>query len=125
MRLIDADELTSELYDIYNLNLENADRLKTSIYLDGFTRAIRVAKSAPTVMQWVSVENALPPPETLVLVYHRAGFFHKGVNETMQITIGSYSNKWHSGFTGNGLLGVTHWMSLPPPPGKQNTFTSE
>ena len=111
MRLVNSDRLLGAL----DATFEGCD----------YTIVANIVKNTPTVMQWVSVENMLPPPETLVLAYHRASYFHEGVNETMKVSIGSYSNKWHSGFTGNGLLGVTHWMPLPPPPGKQNTFTSE
>ena len=110
MRLIDADALKHPLLEF----VESSDLISSH----WISRVVDIICDTPTVMQWVSVENELPPPETLVLVYHRAGFFQKGVNETMQVAIGSYSNKWYSGFTGIGLLGVTHWMPLPPPPGK-------
>ena len=119
MKLIDADALRRELKEIYEANNKDVCDERDVFYCDAIDDAIKKVDSAPTALQWVSVENELPPPETLVLVYHRAGFFHKRVNETMQITIGSYSNKWHSGFTGNGLSGVTHWMPLPPPPDNQ------
>ena len=72
-RLIDADALTSELYDIYNSNLENADRLDTSIYLDGFVRAIKVVNSAPSVMQWVSLDDRLPDDSLVKLVNTKRG----------------------------------------------------
>ena len=73
MRLIDVDALSSELYDIYNANLGSADSPTTAIFLDGFTRAVRVVNSSPTVMQWVSMDDRMPDDSLAKLVYTKRG----------------------------------------------------
>ena len=112
MRLIDADMLTSELYGIYNLNLENADRLETSIYLDGFARAIKTVNSAPTVMQWVSTEDRLPDNPRAVLCWMK----DKGIYLGYYNNLDEYKCFMPWPYIDEDISRATHWMELPKPP---------
>ena len=115
MRLIDADALLYELHDIYESCLDNADRLETSIYLDGLVRAIKTIYPAPTVMQWVSVDTELPP-DGRILIASKGGKVHIG---TVTLTDG---NDMFCSIEYNQqplLHKVAHWMPLPSLPDNQ------
>lgn len=56
--------------------------------------------------EWKSVKDALPQPNTSVLVYIPE---HDGVHEGCMIKDGLWSV-----YSGHGV--ITHWMPMPEPP---------
>lgn len=70
-------------------------------------------------MEWISVSDRLPHPDEFVLVY---------ISSSPEVRIGFYMNEnrvMKKGFweiLQNGyadeIEDVSHWMQLPPPPGK-------
>ena len=115
MRLIDADALLYELYGIYESCLDNADRLETSIYLDGLVRAIKTIYPAPTVTQWIDAEENSPPVNERVIIF---GHDSRTFDERTCIMFLSEAQGWcnEQGYLYVGK--VTHWMPLPEPPTK-------
>ena len=107
MRLIDADALTKEIEDFNckNCNHYNHVRCRACPIDD----AVTYIDEAPTVGEWISVEDRLPdkqPCEYLVV---------NGNNVETAICL---DNRW---ITPRRVTKITHWMPLPEPPEvKQN-----
>ena len=72
---------------------------------DGFFRVN--SQHEGRVMEWISVEDELPPLGEWTLVMPKN---LKYVEKAKMTT----PNTWHSAFT--QLQGITHWMPLPEPP---------
>ena len=101
MRLIDADELI-KVFDRDDANLyESAE--KCTIHGD----VKDIIKIAPTVMQWVSVEEGLPDPWQKVNVFLDNGKI---------LTVHTDGNGRWCDIQGHHNESVTHWMPLPEPP---------
>ena len=79
------------------------------------------------IMRWVSVDDKNTPPLPNRVILVRAKALH--TDEHYITTTGVYhpgSNlKWKTENGSQWYVEVTHWMPLPPPPAKQNTFASE
>ena len=97
MRIIDTDAL---------INCINEN--------DQFQDFLLRIEEAPTVMQWVSVEDELPVRELKVLVLTK--------RDTIPYSFGLAEHKdngrWNLLFGEYGK--VTHWMPLPPPANKSD-----
>jgi hypothetical protein len=104
MRLIDADALVKCVNKIFGLKPDarwsHGDVLNT-------------IDAAPTIGEWISVEDRLPEQSGYVLTCY--GDYHT-------INVFSYSKK-HRAFNAHDCLptaennvDVTHWMPLPEPP---------
>ena len=120
MRLINADALCKELDQMYSDGKSRIDIHRTRnerdiFYANAVKDVIRKVNSAPTVMQWVDVDNEKPKHNTCVLVTNGSYI------EMSRYMYGRFylyeSDETH--------CRVTHWTPLLPPPVKQNTFTSE
>ena len=76
-------------------------------------------------MEWISVDERLPEfahPLTphprhsdWVILATSEGVVTKGMYHDCT-HIGNKFDKWWVDFFGNVMIGVTHWMPLPPPP---------
>ena len=74
---------------------------------------VRVINEAPTLTppnEWVSVEERLPEPTYCVLVYT--------TDYSIEVDALDSDGEWMS-------FEVTHWMSLPAPPDKDNNVLSK
>jgi len=97
MRLIDADRLL-EVYDQIHIGPPGNARI--------------MIMTAPTVMEWVSVEDRMPEEGTWVLVCEKDGCMFIDVRD---------DGEWRIGV--QALAVITHWMPLPEPPGGKDGKT--
>ena len=68
----------------------------------------------PVVMQWVSVDNEKPKINQRVLIVNKASDVFEGM-----LTLSDGEPMWYRPSRINQPLHkFTHWMPLPPPPGK-------
>ena len=112
MRLIDADKLQADIDSLMDWDMFKSDAPNPIDYAD-ITYGIN---QAPTVMQWVSVKDKLPEERTSNLVVTNP--------EKKHIWIAFYcknrfdQQEWR--IDGDCLKTdkISHWMPLPPPPGK-------
>ena len=112
MRLIDADALKLKL-DSY------ADR--DCEYPIDYCDVKLEIKNAPTVMQWVSVEEGLPK-NNVDIVFLVSGIPYAGYRDCHGNFEPYELNEYESPYSSTVKpTEVTHWMPLPPPPGKQQT----
>lgn len=92
MRPIDADALAAKYME------KPPDYYHTSQIVGEIT-------AAPTVDDWISVENRLPEEGTWVLACEKDGFMFIDVRE---------NGEWKIGV--QALAVITHWQPLPKPP---------
>ena len=102
MRLIDADALKEQIenFNCTDCNHYNFVRCRACQIDDALT----YIDDAPTVGEWISVEDRLPdkqPCEYLV------------VNANNVETAICLDNRW---ITPRRVIKITHWMPLPEPP---------
>ena len=113
MRLIDADALIEEISMLVLDHVCLFEQYKADIG--------DKIKNAPTIMQWVSVEDELPDvgASTLFLVsgkYAHTGFLsHHGDFKPYEYEL-SYSHESDVYAEPEKMTNVTHWMPLPEPP---------
>ena len=113
MRLVDADALLDAIASEFKHEAYEGMEYEIS------AKAVaRLANEAPTVMQWVSVEEKLPE-SGCVLVFNCG----MGAMEVAYYGKSGYGSKKEWLLNERELLEVdgfkvTHWMPLPPPPGK-------
>ena len=114
MKIVDVDEL----------GLRKQDRTKYAVpeYADGFNYVVDLIEKAPTIYEWISVEDRLPKPydkdpdwtET-VLFRTIQGHIHSGYRYKAQVETSFSPSYWldeseHLSFEDED---VTHWMQLP------------
>ena len=105
MRLIDADALMARLDKLSDLIFEHCRRGLT------FADVEEVIDNAPTVMEWVSVEEELPQPGKVVLLAFPK---NRGLTEMGYLCD---SRKRLCLIVKNSIAEyATHWMPLPEPP---------
>lgn len=111
MRLIDADELLSELkpitYEMEQNTVTIADM--SNIMRNWVCRQPTV----PTYGQWIRVEEEKPDTGQYVLVNHK-----DGVMQCAQYLISGYDDRelWMLDHYYKEQSEITHWMPLPEPP---------
>lgn len=107
MRLIDADALVDVMTGA--CNIFDAQGLNTT-----FARVlITIADKAPTVGRWISVKDRLPEENLEYLVYATD---EDGERFVTTDHWNKYVQQWYI-FDKGSPTTVTHWMTLPEPPG--------
>ena len=107
MRLIDADALKEQIenFNCKDCNHYNFVRCRACQIDD----AVTYIDEAPTVGEWISVEDKLPEVGKVVLAFGTrsatTGMF-QGINKR--------NNLWW--WKGHTIKHVSHWMPLPEPP---------
>lgn len=102
MRLIDADALLKQIFETTHTE-SNAGLLRLLIGL---------VNDAPTVNQWISVDDRLPDKCNNYLVY-----FGKSIGIRMKTACWLPEKRiWKGAEAYSTLNGITHWMPLPEPP---------
>jgi len=112
MRLIDADALTKEIEDFNckNCNHYNHVRCRACPIDD----AVTYIDEAPTVVEWISVEDKLPKnPDGYPHSEIRRSYFLVALKSGCVESLGFDFDRMQWQHTGSP---VTHWMSLPEPP---------
>lgn len=105
-RYIDAEALIGEIKEYAETYCSCGD-IDIAV---GIGKTVEVVANAPTAdvapVEWISVEDRLPEPESDVLLYSDG-----------RVTHGHYS-EWLKTFTAHALEvpRVTHWTPLPEPP---------
>lgn len=115
MRTIDADALGQNLQKMFDANqYENPE------FADAVDTIARFVEDAPTVPQWISVEERLPEIEehytskTVLAYLDNGGYTFTEAEQTPFGDIG-FSCERIAMYNGDEFT-VTHWMPLPPPP---------
>jgi len=128
MRLIDADALTKEIEDFNckNCNHYNYVRCRACPTDD----AVTYIDEAPTVGEWISVEDDLPKEHDSIFANHPHLSKHMWVKESDNVIVyvrfpdGTgrstegrlQDGKWWTRVSPMLEPVVTHWMPLPTPP---------
>lgn len=127
MRLIDADELITNLKRLESEYLYADGNFKEYAFvygtLTGIRQAITYAKNTLTMdvtsnNKWISVEDRFPVDNTDVLIY-RGGF----IGDLMNVYTYSCDNEWIDEYGCRASAneeGITHWMPLPEPPSEED-----
>ena len=114
MRLVETDALFDKLSKEYEICTMVEPARKDTFYMYALDVARDELTNAPTVMQWVSVEDELPQTNRRVLIVNKASDVFEGM-----LTSSDGELMWHRPSRINQPLHkFTHWMPLPPPPGK-------
>ena len=110
MRLIDADALTKKIGGF--LDACKIDNCISNDYEEAFDYALSEITVAPTIMQWVSVDNEKPKINQRVLIVNKASDVYEGM-----LTLSDGELMWHRPSRMNQHFHkFTHWMPLPEPP---------
>ena len=101
-----ATEMTGTLAD----TTEQSAAEVLQRYIDAYDMAIAALREQP---QWISVEEALPEPGQMVLVYCRSQMYKKHITVSTYTADYSYTRRC---YWSRRIRNVTHWMPLPEPP---------
>ena len=103
---ISREELRKHLKECYDNELFDADMRKATIGIDVYVENMPAADVQP-VDRWISVDEALPIYDGLVLA----------VDKNNTIRLGIYTDLgWTSQFGNPMVAHITHWQPLPEPP---------
>lgn len=96
MRLIDADTLLANIHNAMCADCN--DECAACQWRD----AIRLIEEAPTVGEWISVDDRLPEEDSDALVCNKQGIV--------------FSDWFKFGIWQLGSMNISYWMPLPEPP---------
>ena len=109
MRLIDADDLWSEIMALpHNGDMISSEEVEREIRDATTVDAVEVVNG-----RWISVEDRLPEVGQCVLVWCESRMFKKHI--TISTYMRTYSAERETYFS-RRVRNVTHWMPLPQPP---------
>ena len=111
MRIIDADALMDEIYNLY---IESADKIPTGTILYKICEAPTIGPAKHG--RWISVKDRLPEADGVFLTYYAGGAFQVLPYSAKYKLFNAYSHFPEMTARLTGMKNVTHWMPLPEPP---------